>query len=275
MTTLSRVLRFTLLDGPVGSELTLRGAPTAGPTWSAQAVVESPQLVREIHEAYADAGVDVHTACTFRTQPLHHPQDFAALTARAVSLAREAARGARVAGSLAPVGDCYAREPSAPRAQLRALHAQMARALEEAGVDLVLCETFPSAGEAEIAVEVARETGLPVWIALTAGPRADLMTPDALAEGAARCLDRGAEAVLVSCVAAEATLPYVQALARLGAPFGAYANAGLGEVYGDGGDEAVARYVACARTWLDAGATILGACCGTRPSHARALAGLR
>jgi S-methylmethionine-dependent homocysteine/selenocysteine methylase len=268
--------RVTILDGPTGSELTLRGAPTRERGWSANAITRAPDLLREVHAAYAAAGATVHTACTFRAQPRLYPQEFRELVHAAVTLAREGTRGgegARIAGSLAPVGDCYAPDESPPPDVSRRLHAEMAGALAEAGVDLILCETFPSAAEAEIAVEAASATGLPVWIALTAGPGADLLTPPALAEAARRCVERGACAALVCCVGASLTLPYVEALAAIGAPFGAYANAGAapGDAYGADDAESVARYVMHASTWVAAGATLVGSCCGTRPAHVRAL----
>lgn len=264
----------TILDGPTGSELTLRGAPTRERGWSANAITRAPDLLRDVHAAYAAAGATVHTACTFRAQPCLFPEQFRGLVRTAVQLARQGAQGARVAGSLAPVGDCYAPQESPAPDVARRLHAEMAGALADAGVDLILCETFPCVSEAEIAVEAAASTGLPVWVALTAGPSADLMTAAALAEGARRCVDRGAGAALVCCVGASLTLPYVEALASVGVPFGAYANAGAapGDAYGADDAEAVARYVEHAYTWVAAGATLVGGCCGTRPAHVRALA---
>lgn len=80
---------------------------------------------------------------------------------------------------------------------------------------------------------------------------------------------RGAAAVFVNCVPARVTRAYVEAIAhRLGGrvPLGAYANAGEAEE-GMGwraAPEAPERYASLAATWVDAGATILGACCGTR-----------
>jgi S-methylmethionine-dependent homocysteine/selenocysteine methylase len=95
-------------------------------------------------------------------------------------------------------------------------------------------------------------------------------------ERAARaCVTAGAAAVLVCCTAVSRTLPYLQRLASIGVPFGAYANAGEPrEGFGWGDDAAAARYAAVAATWRDAGATILGSCCGTSPAHIAALGAL-
>ena len=125
-------------------------------------------------------------------------------------------------------------------------------------------------------MRAAVATGLPTWVAFTAGPGADLLTPGALAEGARRAVDAGAAAVLVNCTPATGTLPFVEALAAagLGVPLGAYANAGAPEAglgWGAGGD-AAARYANLADTWIAAGATLVGSCCGTSPAHIAELA---
>jgi len=151
----------------------------------------------------------------------------------------------------------------------------MARALAEAGVDLIVCETFPHTGEGLIALEEAVATGLPVWMAFTAGPEGDLLTPHEVALAAREAANRGARAVLINCTAASRTLPYVEGLAHAGVPFGAYANAGdpaerFNEAVGD--PESEIDYLRHACAWLAAGATIVGSCCGTGPGHIRVLA---
>lgn len=93
------------------------------------------------------------------------------------------------------------------------------------------------------------------------------MTPDAMRDAARGCIDAGARAVLVACTAAESTLPYVERLAELGIPFGAYANAGI-----PADSMTPEHYVELAAQWRAAGATIIGACCGTGPAYVRALA---
>lgn len=264
---------ITLLDGPLGTELLRRGVPTPLPGWSAHALDTAPEVVQAIHRDYALAGATVHTANTFRTRRRTFPDTWEALTHRAVALARAAVPSAhRIAGSLAPLEDCY--EPWRSPPQPRAEHREQARALAAAGCDLLLCETFPHVGEALIAVEEAAATGLPTWASFTAGPQADLLSPQELGSAAREAVARGAAAVLVNCVPATRTLAYVEALAGLGVPFGAYANAGAPEE-GMGWrphPQAPARYTAFAQTWAQAGATLLGGCCGTGPEHIAALA---
>lgn len=264
--------RLLLLDGPMGTELGLRGVPLPPPGWSSAALFEAPEVVAAIHADYAAAGAVVHTSNTFRTKARTWPASWRALTATAVRLARGA--GGWVAGSIAPLEDCYS--PWLSPADSRPEHRELAAALAGLGVDVLLCETFPLVREALVAVEEAVATGLETWVAFTAGPEASLLSPAEVAAGAREAAARGAAAVLVNCVPAAATLPYVRALREVGLPFGAYANAGAeGEGLGWGPAaraDAAERYADQVAGWVEAGATLIGGCCGTGPAHIAALA---
>ncbi len=270
---------ITLLDGPVGSLLPRWGVATDGPAWSAEALTVAPEVVGQIHKAYAAAGARVHTANTFRTKERQVGAAWQRLTRKAVEIARGAVPlHHRVAGSIAPLADCY--RPDLSPANARLEHRAMAEVLCSAGCDVLLCETFPHVGEALIAVSEAVRTEVPTWVSFTAGPDGTLLSPRAVAEGAAEAIRRGASAVLVNCTSATLTLTYVEALAGVAGrvPFGAYANAGFepdgiggfaeGVRAGEAAEAARAeRYAAVAATWVAAGATLIGSCCGTGPAH--------
>lgn len=265
--------RVTLLDGGLGTELAARGVATPAPLWSAAALTSAPDVVRAIHADYAAAGAMVHTTATFRARRRSAGAAWRGLVREAVTLARDAALpGQRVAGSIAPLEDCYRPElaPEDPFAE----HAELADALAEEGVELLLCETFANGREALSAVDAAVRTGLPTWLALTAGPFGDLLSARALGEVAREGAQRGASAILVCCVGARLTAPYVRALAEAGVPFGAYANAGAPEdgVGWTDAAHAAEAYATLASQWVAEGATLVGGCCGTGPAHIRALA---
>jgi S-methylmethionine-dependent homocysteine/selenocysteine methylase len=270
-----------ILDGAVGTELWGRGVSTSGALWSGNAIDRAPDVLAAIHRDYAAAGARVHTAATFRTKRRSAGADWERLTRRAVAIAREAVpRGHRIAGSVAPLEECY-RPDLAPTdlSLLAREHGELARALVGAGVDLLLAETFAAPHEAVAATRACVATGAETWVALTAGPGADLLTPEELAAAARRCIEAGASAVLVCCVPATKTLAYVEALARTGGRFGAYANAGekaegIGWVAAADAGDAALRYAELATGWLAAGATIVGGCCGTGPAQIAAVAKL-
>lgn len=261
-----------ILDGPMGTELLTRGVPTPLPLWSAAALRSAPDIVREIHASYAAAGANVHTTNTFRTKS-RTADDWETLARRAVQLAREGAPDGRIAGSIAPLEDCY-RPDLSPRNPERE-HRELAEVLADAGCDLLLCETFPHVGEARAATRAAVATGLETWVSLTAGPANDLLTPTTFAEAARTLVDLGASAVLINCTPAVDTLPFVDALVgAVSVPIGAYANAGsIDDAMGWKAplEPGVERYVSLASRWIEAGARIVGGCCGTGPAHVAAL----
>ena len=150
----------------------------------------------------------------------------------------------------------------------------MAQALAAAGVDIILVETFPHIGEALIAVEEAVATGVPTWVAFTAGPKADLLDVDAIHAGAADAAARGAEVLLVNCIPTAIVSQFLPALADHGKPFGAYGNAGSADDESGFKTSALSpsAYSAAALSWIEMGASIIGGCCGTQVAHIRAIA---
>lgn len=261
----------------MGTELEARGVSTALPRWSASALIDAPEVVAAIHAEYAAAGATVHTTNTFRTRAATMGEHWQAHAQVAVDLARQSVPpDHRVAGSVAPLMDCYRPELS-PGQRARREHQELVTVLADAGCDLILCETHSHPEELRAAVAASATTGLPVWASLTAGPEAALLSPTRMRELAEIAVGEGAECVLVNCTPAAATLAFVTALANQVPRVGAYANAGSADdVIGWCSDHSLSTqtYTDHARRWIDAGASVLGGCCGTRPSHIAALARL-
>jgi len=269
-------VRITFLDGPMGTELERRGVHLPLPLWTAAAVRDQPEAVKAVHAAYAAAGADVHTAATFRTTARSLRR--AALDERwdellrsAVCLARESAGpSARIAGSMAPLEDCFSPQDTPDDASLHAEHGELARALADAGVDLLLVETIPTLRELAAATRAAVATELPVWSAITLGPRGDYFGPDDVLAAAAIAAEEGAQAFLINCSSAAAITPLIERLEpRVERPplLGAYGNT----LFEDGSDWTPARYAREVARWAESGADIVGGCCGTTPAHLQAL----
>jgi homocysteine S-methyltransferase len=278
-----------LIDGATGTELERRGVNIALPLWSARALIDAPQVVQEVHEDYLRAGAGAVTTCTFRT----HERSLARaglgarareLTGLAVELAQAAVRavrpGALVLGSVAPLEECYDPVQAPARDVCRREHERMMRHLLDAGVDLLLIETMGTLREAEAAAGAARALAPGRWIlsfcARSSGPPGRALSGEEIT-GLLGTLG-GARAVGVNCVAAPAVLAQVRLL-RASLPahvaVAAYANIGRADEQGnwvctEAADPA--RYARAAREWIDAGATIVGGCCGTRPETIRAVA---
>jgi homocysteine S-methyltransferase len=284
--------RPILLDGATGTELNRRGVNTDLPLWSARALLEAPDVVRQIHADYVRAGAELITANTFRT----HRRSLAragrgdlalTLTRRAVDLAREAARAAEggqaclVAGSLAPLEDCYSPELVPPQAECEREHAEMARHLALAGVDVILVETMNTIREAQAAARAGRAAGLPVLASVVCRSDGRLFSGERVADAVRALAPLGVAGLLVNCTpSATIHQPFAELRAAVTAQpvpvplTGLYANIGhTNDITGWTNTEDVTplEYARLASGWLAQGANLVGGCCGTAPSHIAAL----
>jgi enediyne biosynthesis protein CalE2 len=212
------------------------------------------------------------------------------LVMKAVALAREAAsetsskrtglaRQIWVAGSLAPLEDCYRPDLVPDDMALEREHGEMAEALAEAGVDLILVETMNAVRELLAATRAALATGLPVVASMVTDGAGRLLSGEPVEE-AARALfsmARGPDAIGVNCVPARVTgddLARLRAAAP-GVPLSVYANTGraVDEAAGLFTDPvAPEAYARLAAGWLaGGGVALLGSCCGTTAAHTDAL----
>lgn len=269
----------------MGTELQRRGADTRLPLWSARALVDAPDLVREIHREAIGAGAEVLTANTFRT----HRRTLAKrglgersreLTALAVRLARDAAdaagRDVFVAGSQSPLEDCYRPDLVPDDSALEREHREQAESLAAAGVDLLLLETHNTVRELLAAARGAKATGLPFAASMVSDGNGQLLSGETI-EDAVRALEPLDPDVLsINCVPAgklEADLGRLAAAAP-GVPLAAYGNLGLpADDRGWAFTEELSpeKYAELARGWLAHGARLVGGCCGTRSAHTAAL----
>lgn len=292
-----------LLDGGIGSEVVRRAGD-----WVRNEIERSPEVIREIHRDYIDAGADVITTNTFEMtrhsfvnffHDLEHMrriglpglEDRAAeLATRAVELALEAREEAgadddvAVAGSISPLNHPFRSDLAPGSEEAREKHGETATILAEAGVDLILIEGMNTSREALAAVPAARETGLPVWVSLIPNGRAQTLGGDPLDEAAAALDDAGADAVLVNCAPRDHVERALEALTSAdgGSPRGAYPLIGryappswkmdFYPRFVDREETPPEEYGGWARDWTTAGATIVGGCCGTTPDHIRAVA---
>lgn len=256
-----------LLDGATGTELGRRGVNTRTAMFSAAALVDDRgcATLLEVHRDYVRAGAQVVTANTFRTNPRKAGARWRELTGTAVRLARES--GAQcVAGSIAPVEDCYLPELRPPPDVALEEHRAFARALGDC--DLLLVETVVAADEGLAAVQAAVETGKPVWVSAMVMPDGRMRSGDDLAAFIRNARQLGARATLLNCIPPDGVDRAVHLVD------GAYAH--MGEVDPNSGWPVTpvltpGEYAARAAKW-GASATILGGCCGTTPAHIAALA---
>jgi S-methylmethionine-dependent homocysteine/selenocysteine methylase len=277
--------RVLLLDAAMGTELQRRGFATDLPLWSARALLEHPDAVLQIHRDYVSAGADVITTNTFRTtgrtfRRAGLTDRSAALTAHAVSLARAASGSAAprrvlVAGSIAPLEDCYRPDLVPPDDVLALEHTELAGRLAANGVDLILLETFGTIRETVAACRAAIGTGLDVVVSFLCRPDGVLYGGEDL-PSAVRTIERlGPAAVSVNCISPRHADAILQALVTsTSLPCAIYANVGFPGEERTGAfrrDLRPGEYAAHATRWLALGASIIGGCCGTTAADLREL----
>ena len=151
-----------IMDSGTGTELQRRGASMDPAAWCGPATLRSEKLLTEIHTDYIAAGAEIVTANTFASSRLMlsragYGEQVEEINRRGVELAREAsADRAWVGGAMGPLGVRIEPFGHIGRDEAREVFAQQARALAEAGVDLIILETFVHLPELEEAVAAVR-----------------------------------------------------------------------------------------------------------------------
>jgi len=275
-----------IADGAMGTSLFALGLETGGSPelWN----VEHPDRVRAVHESFVAAGSDLLLTNSFGANRarlmLHGAQDrVAELNRAAARLARAAADGAGrrvlIAGAMGPTGEVFAPVGSFSPAAGQAAFAEQAQALAAGGCDVLWIETISAFDELAAAVAGAAPTGLPIVATMTFDTHGRTMMGLSPEEVMAR---RGELAVMPAAFGANCGIGPAQliesvlGLRRAAAPgdvLVAKGNCGIpryheGHVHYDGTPEVMADYACLAR---DAGARIIGGCCGTTATHVRAM----
>ncbi|WP_296103919.1 homocysteine S-methyltransferase family protein [uncultured Agrobacterium sp.] len=292
-----------ILDGGMSRELQRLGAELRQPEWSALALINAPDIVRQVHAEFIEAGADVVTTNSYALVPFHIGEERfreqgASLIALSGRLAREAAdasgRKITVAGSLPPIFGSYEPENfDASRVQdyLRVLVNNL-----EPFVDVWLGETLSLIAEGEAVREAVAKTGKPFWISFTLddelaqlnGAEPKLRSGETVRAAAEWIAGSGAAALLFNCSKPEVMKAAVETAANtfkekgVSLEIGVYANAFEGEqgdsaanegLHGTRTDLTDDVYSRFACTWADAGATMIGGCCGIGAAHIHKVAG--
>lgn len=281
-----------ILDGGTGTDIQRRGAPMSGETWCADVNGTHLDVVREVHESYIASGADIITANTFATSALSfnaygRDEDVMRLDALAVSAAVQAAAGKHVAvaGSMSTMRPVYAGTDRTnldigwSEGDAKKLFRRKANNLKASGVDLIMMEMMRDSDYSQWATEAALETGLPVWVGISAERR-----DDGELVGFGR-QDQPLDAFIprlaalkpgVMCVmhtSPENTGAAVEILKKYwSGPIGVYPESGYFKspdwVFAEIEPDAL---VSAAHGWQQQGVTIFGGCCGIGPAHIAAL----
>ena len=282
-----------VLDGAFATELEARGFSVNDALWSAKALFERPDLVREVHLDYLRAGADVVTSASYQAtvegfmKRGFSKEEAAALIQKSIQLAQEArdlylaeregnGRVPFVAASVGPYG-AYLADGSEYRGDygidedaLVAFHAERLALLAEEKPDLLACETLPCLVEARAIVRALREREIriPAWFSFSCRDAAHISDGMEIAV-CARWLDTVPEAAAIglNCTAPQYVESLIGEIRReTTKPIVVYPNSG--ETY-DASDKswhgAAEDFGTIARRWRTAGACVIGGCCRTTP----------
>ena len=281
-----------VLDGGLATELERSGADRRDPLWSAKVLVEDPDAIRSVHAAYFEAGADVAISASYQAtfeglagRGIDRNQA-AALMRRSVELAREAAGSGRVvAASVGPYGAMlgngaeYTGDYDKDEDQLVEFHVPRIEALAEAEPDVLAVETIPSFVEARALVRALEKVPeIPAWVSFSCRDGRHIC--DGTPIGSA--VEVVASAPGVVAVGVNCTSPlFVERLVETisdttGKHIVCYPNRGsfwdpMRKTWTDPPRQD-ARPPLRPLAWKEAGASLIGGCCGTTPDDIAAAA---
>jgi 5-methyltetrahydrofolate--homocysteine methyltransferase len=271
-------------DGATGTNLQQQGLPVgaAAEAW----VLDNPEGIRSLNRAFIEAGSDILLTCTFggtklRLSASNLTEKFELINRKAVEITQEAAQGqgVLVAGSIGPTGHMLAPLGTVSVEEAEENFREQAQLLIESGVDLIVIETQFDINEALAAVRGVRDIDPKIPLVCSFSYDRGVRTMMGV-KPSGMAADIGAAAVDILGVNCGRSLDEnLQVLTRLREatekPIWFKPNAGMPETDEEGKPtysvtpEEMGSLVPA---WLEAGAQILGGCCGTSPAHLEAIA---
>lgn len=268
-----------LLDGATGTNLMERGMP--GNVCVEEWICQNPSILLQLQQEFINVGAQAIYAPTFGANraclALYGLEDkVVELNTQLVALSKQIARphGVLVGGSLCPTGLFVAPHGEADFDDIYDIYREQVRALADAEVDFLVIETQTSLADMRAAVLAARSTNLPVFVTITVDQSGKTMTGGTLLPIMITLQSMGVDAIGLNCsFSPQDMAPLINDIAQHSrVPIIAKPNAGLPSNYENGkGYLSPEEFTQHMESLLEAGATIIGGCCGTTPAHIAAL----
>lgn len=289
--------KITILDAGMGKALKMQGVEIPETIWSANALLVAPEKVQSIHEENILAGANMITTNTYGVirsdlKKAGIENQFETLNLQAAGLARAAIKATgkvvKIAGSLPPLNGSFRPDRVRSVEEIEPLYREQAEILAP-HVDVFLCETMSHINEAIAAARAARSTGKPVIVSFTLHEQnpGKLRSGQSLEDAINGLGEVDLEGLCANCSLPERISDAMPILAKSNLKYvGGYANAFThvpedwlldGEKITDGplefrDDLSPEIYSKFVGQWINQGATLVGGCCGTLPSHIAAIA---
>ena len=276
---------YLYLDGATGSNLVKAGMPSG--VCPEQWILEHREIMLKLQKEYVAAGTDILYAPTFTANRVKLAEyalegRMRSMIRELVAISREAASRADhpvyVAGDLTMTGELLKPMGKMELEELIDIYKEQITALTEAGADLLVVETMMSLAESRAALIAAKETcDLPVMVTMTFEADGRTLYGTDARTAAVVLESLGAAAVGVNCSAGPAHMRQIvadMAACTRGIPIIAKPNAGLPFLDQDGNSSysmEAEEFAEEMRELVEAGASVLGGCCGTTPDYIRQL----
>ena len=297
--------KVQILDGGMGQALLAKGLKTKGSLWSASALIEEKyhQLVIDTHLDFINSGADVIVTNNFsarRSRTLQNNVDehFNYANQKAGELALKAKEVSKknilIAGSLPAQYDTYVPDERDQNLIKKDFYDQAN--LLKPFIDFFYLDVLSSIREIEIALNVVEKMNFPVLIGMHIRENGKLPTGETITKMVETCKNKNWLGLIASCVSPEIIENTADEVKSLDIPFGFKANlwkeqplpvgeivridaAGFGgnpvDILGSRKDINDEKFFDFSKRMLDKGATILGGCCETKPSHIKAISKLK
>ena len=288
--------QITILDAAMGKALKTQGVEIPETIWSANALLVAPEKVQRIHEENILAGATMITTNTYGVirsdlKKVGIEDQFKTLNLQAAGLAQAAIKATgkdvKIAGSLPPLNGSFRPDRVRSVEEIEPLYREQAEILAP-HVDVFLCETMSHINEAIAASRAARSTGKPVIVSFTLHEEkpGKLRSGQSLEDAIIGLGKIDLDGLCANCTLPERILDAMPILAKSELKYiGGYANAFTrvpedwlldGEKATDGplqlrDDLSPEMYSKFVGQWINQGATLVGGCCGTLPSHIAAI----
>jgi len=280
----------------MGNELLSRRSDLVSGLWSAQYLIDAPELVKEVHLEYINSGADLIITNTYSTIPSYLSKKNAEdkmpeLIRLAGKLAREAVKDSKkkvmVAGSLPPLEESYRPDLVIEAAEAVPIYETLIKELTPY-VDIFICETMSSIEEMQHAMQALKnlDNEKPVWISwsLKEDKKNQLRSGETIEDALNASAEIKPEAYLFNCTDPYAITEGIKELKKLTQkPIGGYPNVFNvpegwtldNDVQVSVRDLSIAKFLEFAIEWRNLGATIIGGCCGIGPKFIKAAADIK
>lgn len=269
-----------ILDGALGTYLEEKGFTPDEHLWFSYLNITKPKIVEQVHREYIEAGAEIITTNTFRTNPLAKKKSSIdisnnELVKRSVQLVKNvvANENILIAGSNAPAEDCYQSERTVSKFDLEYNHKKHIELLYENGVDLIWNETQSHLDEIEIISKFCFENKIPFAMNLFFTNNFKILSGESVKDIVEIISDYKPDLIGFNCIKHDSLLTNIHKI-NLPDNWGFYFNCG-----GDFKDQKIVcsitpnDYKIIVSNFIPYNPKFIGSCCGSNPNHIKEIKG--